>query len=62
MEVFLELMTHGHCDSVQNGTINTRDYDAKHWALTQSRVKGQFCVQLLRLKVKGHNIYIPPLT
>jgi len=40
MEVFLELMTHGHCDSVQNGTINTRDYDAKHWALTQSRVKG----------------------
>jgi len=42
LEVFLELMTHGQCHSVNNGTISTRDYDAKHWALTQSRVKGQF--------------------
>jgi len=40
LELFLELMTHGQCHSVNNGTISTRDYDAKHWALSQSRVKG----------------------
>jgi len=46
LEMFLELMTYGKCDSVHNGTINVHDYDAKHWALTQSRVKGQLWIHL----------------
>ena len=41
LEVFLKLMTHGQCHSVDNGTVSTRDYDVKHWALSQSRVKGR---------------------
>lgn len=40
LEVFLELMTRGQCHSVNNGTVSARDYDTKHWALTQSTVKG----------------------
>jgi len=40
LEVFLKLMTHGQCHSVDNGTIRTLDYDVKHWALSQSKVKG----------------------
>jgi len=40
LEVFLKLMTHGQCHSVDNGTISTLDYDVKHWALSQSKVKG----------------------
>jgi len=40
LEVFLDLMTHGQCHSVNNGTVSTLDYDVKHWALSQSRLKG----------------------
>ena len=40
LEVFLKLMTHGQCHSIDNGTVSTRDYDVKHWALSQSKVKG----------------------
>jgi len=40
LEVFLELMTRGQCHSVNNGTISIHDFDVKHWALSQARVKG----------------------
>jgi len=51
LEVFLQLMTHGSCESVHNGTVSARDFDAKHWALTQSRVKGSFWIPLRTLIV-----------
>lgn len=38
LEVFLELLTHGQCHSVNNGTITALDFDANHWALSQSTV------------------------
>ena len=44
LEVFLELLTHGQCHSVNNGTVTALDFDANHWALSQSTVTGRFTI------------------